>query len=339
MIGDVLASTVICDALKRDLPSCEIHYVIQKGTTPVIENHPHIDRVLLFEPSGLWSLINFGKSLKRERYDAVIDAYGKWESVIPSYLSNARKRIGFKKWYTKLLFTDVVTHEKGALGTAMIHRLQLVKALTGKNQELIYPKIYLTEAERAHAKLLLDQKTDSVKPIIMISVLGSDARKSLPADYMAQTLDVIAQEDVQMIFNFMPHQIKDADAIYALCHPDTQKKIILDLYTKGLRSFLAVLSHCDALIGNEGGAVNMAKALAIPTFTIFSPWIKKESWNMLTNTNKHVAVHLNDYFPDIYGEAHPKKLKNQSLELYLKLKPELYANQLRSFVRQICRIS
>ena len=44
-----------------------------------------------------------------------------------------------------------------------------------------------------------------------------------------------------------------------------------EVYGQNLREFLALLSQMNYLVGNEGGAVNMAKALNIPTFTLFFP--------------------------------------------------------------------
>ena len=63
-------------------------------------------------------------------------------------------------------------------------------------------------------------------------------------------------------------QQEEAKAIFELCNKETQTKIIFDFYVKGLREFLAVLSQCNALVGNEGGSTNMSKALNVPTFTI-----------------------------------------------------------------------
>ena len=49
MIGDVLASTIICEAIKMEHPNAEIHYLIQKNTFPVVENNPFIDKIVFFE--------------------------------------------------------------------------------------------------------------------------------------------------------------------------------------------------------------------------------------------------------------------------------------------------
>ncbi|KGO90118.1 glycosyltransferase family 9 protein [Flavobacterium suncheonense] len=339
MIGDVLASTVICQAIKEIHPDWEVHYMIHSNTKPVVENNPFIDKIVLFDSpkkNALTALIRFGKQLKKEHYDAVIDAYGKWESILPAFFSGAKIRIGNKKWYTKILFTQTVVPRKNIEGSAIAHRLQLAEALLNTKSTVTFPKIFLAEEEIFTAQKSIEERLSPAIPKIMISVLGSGADKSLPSKQMAQTLDIIARQgEMELLFNFMPNQEHEAKAIYDLCLPETRQKIVFDFYTKGLRTFLAVLSQCDALIGNEGGAVNMAKALNIPTFTIFSPWINKSSWNMLSDDQNHVAVHLNDYNPEIYNGEHPKKFKSQALELYKKITPDLYQAPLISFVKRI----
>ncbi len=338
MIGDVLTSTVICESLKKAMPNCEVHYMIHPNSLSVVENHPFIDHILIFDPKvhkGFGKLKQFGHGLKKETYDAVIDAYGKWESVLLAYFSHAPIRIGFKKWYTSFFFTKTVIQKQLVKGSAIMHRLQLVEKLLNKKVETIYPKIYLTDDEINEAKILLKPHLTPSLKTIMISVLGSGLDKSLPPKQMASTINIMAREKVQLLFNYMPNQQKEAKEIYDLCHLETQKKIIFDLKILDLRHFLGVLSQCDALIGNEGGAVNMAKALNVKTFSIYSPWIHKLSWNMLDDTVNHVAIHLNDYHPEIYNSKHPKNFKSESKELYQKLVPELYGADLEKFVSRI----
>lgn len=337
MIGDVLASSIICSALKQARP-CEVHYMINRNTFPVVENHPDVDKFILTDPeqNKISDFIRLGKRLREARYDAIIDAYGIWESIIPTYVSKAPVRIGFRKWYTRVFYTKLVTPKKHVAGSAIHHRLQLAQAYTGMFAKIDFPKIHLTDEEILHAKSIIAQHASKDTPLIMISLLGSGADKSLPASSMARTLDVIADAaDVQMALNYIPSQESDAAAIIDLCRPATRDKIIRSMYTRSLREFLAVLSQCDALIGNEGGAVNMAKALDIPTFTVFSPWINKDSWNMLEDDARHVAIHLNDFHPDIYKGVHPKKFRVQAAMLYQMLKPELFAGKLVKFVKSI----
>lgn len=337
MIGDVLASTVICQAIKTKHPDWEVHYMVYPNTLAVVENNPFVDKVIIFDPKenkGFSKLIAFGKKLKTENYDVVIDAYGKWESMIPAYFSGAKIRIGHKKSYTSFFYTKPLKTTPNIEGAAIYNRLEFAQALIGEMIPIDFPKIYLREEEIQKAKTTLQNRIDTSKKTIMIGVLGSSLDKSLPADEMAKMLDFIAlSSECQMLFNFMPNQETEAKAIFDLCKPETKTKIIFDFYTKGLRDFLAVLSQCDALVGNEGGAVNMAKALGIPTFAIFSPWIKKESWSNSADKN-HVAVHLKDSHPEIYNGKSPKEFKNQSLELYKELKFSLFENSLKEFLKR-----
>lgn len=339
MIGDVLASTVVCQAVKLKYPDSEVHYLVHSGTIPVLENNPFIDKIIAFNPKetkGFLKLKAFGKSLRSEKYDAVIDVYGKWESIIPTYFSGAKIRIGQKKWYTSFFYTKTLQPTTNIEGSAIYNRLEFAQALTGEFIPIEFPKIYLTDSEIQKAKLQLQTQTDTSKKTIMIGVLGSSLDKSLPFDTMAKMLDFIALKDnVQLLFNFMPNQESQAKQIYDLCQPETQNKIIFEFYTKGLRAFLAVLSQCDALIGNEGGAVNMAKALDVPSFAVFSPWIRKESWSKSSVTTKHHAVHLQDFLPEIYNGKHPKEFKKHTEALYEKFKFDLFRNQLEAFLQKI----
>ena len=43
MIGDVLASSTLCNTLKNEYPEAQIDYLIYPFTSPVVENNPNID--------------------------------------------------------------------------------------------------------------------------------------------------------------------------------------------------------------------------------------------------------------------------------------------------------
>ena len=150
MIGDVLASTVICEAIKTKHPDWEVHYLIQPNTLAVVENNPFIDKVLFFdakEHKGISKLMAFGKSLKGENYSMVIDAYCKWESIIPAYFSGAKVRIGQHKSYTKFFYTKTVQLNARGNGTAISNRLHLAEVALNEKVNTIYPKIHLNKEE------------------------------------------------------------------------------------------------------------------------------------------------------------------------------------------------
>lgn len=338
MIGDVLASSIICESLRKTYPDAQIDYLVYDFTKPVVQNNPNIDHIITFtqeQRKSRMSLLKFAFSIRKSHYTAVVDAYSKWESGIIALISGAKTTIGFKKWYTSFFYDKTVEPNWRIKNSALVHRVQLAEALTGETTTVNFPKIYLDESEILEAKQLLAQKIGAGERVIMMSVMGSDDIKSLPAAEMAKIADAVAtQTNTKLLFNYLPKQESKARDIYNLCKPETKEKIVFDLYISDLRKLLAVMAQCSALVGNEGGAVNMAKALGIPTFTIFSPWINKGSWDMLTETYMHSAVHLQDFHPEIYGDKHPKEFKEQAAELYKKLQLALFEDKLRDFLEK-----
>jgi heptosyltransferase-2 len=340
MIGDVLASTIICNNLKMLYPDSQIDYLIYPFTKPVVENNPNIDNIILFEEVNRKSKKAFLKFLlliKKSKYDMVFDVYGKLESNLVVAFSGAQIKIGFHKAYSKFVYTKTIneiTKPVTNAGTALENRLNLVKLVANSNAFNLKPKIFLTDAEIANGKQVLQKHNiDFSKKIFMISVLGSGNSKTYPFEYMARILDVIVQEtQATLLFNYMPSQIEEAKEIYNLCQKETQIHTKIDLIPENIREFLSITYHCDALIGNEGGAVNMAKALDIPTFTVFSTWIIKEAWNSFEDGKTNISVHLKDFKPELYGNKSAKQMKKEALPLYQKFTPDLFEHLMRRFV-------
>ncbi|MFV7235917.1 glycosyltransferase family 9 protein [Flavobacterium sp. ZB4R12] len=342
MIGDVLASSIICNNLKIIYPESQVDYLIYPFTSPVVENNLNIDNLILFKDGYRKSKFAFFKFLlkiKKERYDLVIDAYGKTESNLITLFSGSKKKIGIYKKYSHFIYTDTIkelSQPSTNAGLALENRLLLLSDFNDNKKQLdIKPKIFLTSDEIENGKQILEKNNiDFSNKIYMIGVLGSGKNKTYPFPYMAKVLDaIVAETNATLLFNYMPSQKEEAQTIYNLCLPETQLKIKIDLMLRNIREFLSVTYHCNALIGNEGGAVNMAKALDKPTFTIFSTWIIKEAWNSFENETTTVSVHLKDYKPELYGKKTAKEMKNEALNLYDKFTPDLILPILKKYIK------
>jgi heptosyltransferase-2 len=341
MIGDVLATSIICNNLKLIYPNSQVDYLVYPFTIPVLENNPNINRAILFEDVYRKNKIAFFKfliAIRKQKYDLVIDAYGKLESNLVTAFSGAKTRIGAHKSYTSFLYSQTVKELKNPTteaGTALENRLNLLIPLAPSIKLKNKPVIFLTEKEIGDGKaILVNNKIDFSKKIYMISVLGSGTNKTYPFLFMAKLLDrIVEKNQAVLLFNYMPSQEKEAKAIFDLCQLKTQDSIKINIISGNIRGFLSLTYHCDALIGNEGGAVNMAKAINIPTFTIFSPWIVKEAWNSFENEKTNISVHLKDFRPDLFGSKSPKKMKNEALKLYDSFIPELLYPKLENFIK------
>ncbi|WP_228515079.1 glycosyltransferase family 9 protein [Flavobacterium sp. MR2016-29] len=342
MIGDVLISSIICNNLRTAYPEAQIDYLVYASTTPVLEGNSSIDNIILFEEKHRKSkkeLLKLGLQIRNEKYDLVIDAYSKLESWILVLLSNAKRKISYKKPGRKFLYTDNVAFEpfpKTNLGLAIERRLSLLEPLDLKIQIDPIPKLFVSEKENQQALALFEKhNVRKDRKTVMISLLGSEKLKTYPLEFMSKVVDYVADTaDVNILFNYFPKQLEDAKAVFNTCKPSTQAKIYFDLLGGDLRSFIGLMNQCDLIVGNDGGAINMAKALEKPSFIIFSPWIEKKIWATFEDGIHHLSVHLKDYRADLFEQKTEKMLKKEALSLYQEFKPEFFAQEIESFLSQ-----
>ena len=337
MIGDVLLSSVLCENIKKWNPNVEIDFIANTHTTPVLQNNPFIDKIIIFGDDFRKNkklLIKFLYNQKNTKYDIVIDVYGKIESLLTTWFTPAKIKIGYNKWYTKLIYTIQVNRQiirlKNDIQLSLKNRLKLLDTIVGNNFDYISkPKIYLSDIEKQNIKLLLNKKNKC--PLIMISALGSSELKTYPIIKMGKLLDYLVDNyKVQLILNYMPTQKKEISILFDKINFKTKKALLSEAAPTNLREFILMTSVCDATIGNEGGAINISKSLDIPTFSIFSPQIDPEVWN--TSTPNQIGVHIKNYNKDFnHFNLNKKKINH----FYESFEFDYFKNELSIFMNRL----
>ena len=341
-IGDVLTSTIICNNLKAKFPDAVIDYMCYPNSVDVLKENPSIDNIIPLSNNvrkSTPSLFKFIFKIRSNKYDVVIDVYSKLETNLIDLFSGAKYIVSYRKWYTKAFYNytyerlDAVESEHGL---AIENRLMLLKPLISEKITNVKPKIFLKDSEINNAKnLLKSHQVDPEKPLIMFGILGSETYKTYPLEGMAKIIDfTVAKTKGTIIFNYVPFQKDLALEVYNYCNEETKKHIILDLYSTELREFLALLSQCEMLIGNEGGAVNMAKALDVPTFSIFTPSVRKETWQLFENEAKNASIHLKDLKPEIYQQFTEQQIKDRTFEYYAEYPLDLMLEKLATYFEE-----
>ena len=343
MIGDVLLSTLICKNLKIWDPTIKIDFVANNHTLGVLENNPYIDNIIVFQDTfknDKLGLIKFIKSFRNKRYDYVIDAYGKLESILITIFTPAKTKIGYSKFYTDWIYNKPIKRIKSSnqkLQLSILHRLQLLEPILGDKLNSTDFEIHLTQNEEKKIAKKFDLTVEGNKKPIMIAAMGSGKNKTYPIEYLAQLIEMAFETtNAPMILNYMPKQKMEISRLINMLKPKTKKAIQNSLTPNSLRDYIVTVSQCQAVIGNEGGAINIAKGLSKPTFAIFSPIIDPYGWHTEVK-NKTMAVHLEDYFPEIIDFKNKSKIKkfDQIKTLYLKLEPKLFKQKWIGFLKEL----
>lgn len=338
-IGDVLASSSIANNFKQLYPESEIHFFCYKQALDVLQANPNIDKVISFDDVALkkFSVLNqFARQIREEEYDILIDPYAKLQSRYLTWRSKAKRRVSFNKPIFRHLYTDLINQaDTTQMGfcKALEDRLKLLKPFCPDLTQLDFSfKLFLSEDEVKEGKqLMLDAGLDIKKPTFMLGILGSSPTKSWSLHRMAKLIAYIqANFDVNILFNYIPKQQESVDEI--LEHLESTQNIYPQLIGKSVREYLKIMSNCEAYIGNEGGGVNMAKALNKKTFSIYSPHKFPEIWGCMENKIEHSSVHLRQLRPELYINADLKSYEKNAATYYDLITEDFVIERLEAFL-------
>lgn len=323
----MLASSLIAENLKQIYPDIRVDFFCYKPALSVLLNNPFVDRVIDFKYKELKkiSVLNrYANLIREENYDIVIDPYAKLQSRFITLKSGAPCRISYDKPFFKYIYTDRVEKAKVSSSeancTAIDNRVALVLPLVKEKFKLkLDMKIYLSPQEKEEGRRMLEEGgLDFNRKTLMIGIMGSSEEKSWPIEYMAQLIAHIHKYyNFNLLFNYTPDQKEVVNKIMA--YQESDEKIYTHIIGNNVRDFLKILCHCDAFIGNEGGAVNMSKALNLPTFSIYSPHKFPVDWGCYEDDHTHMSVHLQDLDKRLINNHNDKQLLRMTPKIYKKL--------------------
>ena len=187
-LGDIVLTTPAVTLLKRAFPAASLTYLVEEPFRRLVEGNPHLDRVLAVpakQPAaGLLRLIG---SLRRERFDAVVDFHGGPRASWITLLGGAKLKIGYAIPGKGFLY-DVRVPRTGPGGPvhSVVNHANLVEALirvhSRPTDASAVPPLLLpepTQAEKDRVSELLKEQYAASHSSAEIS-RGPRARESDP---------------------------------------------------------------------------------------------------------------------------------------------------------------
>ena len=342
MVGDVLASSLICDNLKRINPKYQIHFVAYEFTSQVISNNPNIDKIWIYRDeyrNNPFKILQFVQQLRQYRFHYIVDSYGKLESYIITSLSRGDIKIGYHKSYNRIFYDKRIKRLdkrfEETRPTSINNRLSLIKSFTSGDFEWkLKPQIYLAKSQKEKAKLKAVELKSKGHVLIMLNITGSSMNKTYPLKYMLKLVDDLLLEfKINLVLNYSPNLKSIVQNKIEESSARLRSSIVRDIHSKSLSDYIETASICDVVIGNEGGGINIAKALSVPTFAIFSPQVDPRDWAHRDDLNDY--VHLCEYRPKIVEGVSKEKRSG----LYYLLEPKYIKSPLLNFLKRTLELN
>ena len=273
-MGDALMTTPLVRQLRNNYPQAEIHYLIGKSASKVLQDNPYLNSILTFDEDTfnqkkMTKLIKLVSRIRKEKYDLIFVLDKHWSFNLTAKLSGIKKRVGFNRYNKEgLLLTDKVYY--GKIRHDIFCYLDLAKRV-GLNIDYQDFKmdVALTDEELNFADKFWQENNLENKTVIGICPGGGSnpgqvlQDKILPVEHYIKLIKNINQP--VLIFGGPTDKIKE-EQILKEC-----PQVISTIGKTSLKQSIAIMKKCSQLICNDSGPMHMAAAVKKNVISIFGP--------------------------------------------------------------------
>lgn len=288
-IGDVVLSTPVFPAIKAKYPESHVALIVVKGREALVEGNPWIDEVIAYDKKGKdgswWETFLFSQSLRRKKFDVVINLHATNRVNLISWLAGIPIRIGYKRKNYQLL-THAIEERKreGEFHEAEYNfdLLRLIEVPKPEHLELYFP---LNQADGVSFRSQSPELEG--KRYVVFHPSASCPSKIWPVQKMAELADRMVEQ-----YGIFPVIVAGFDGVKeSSAMSSVMKNKHLNLGGKLSLGVLGwVLKNTRLLVSNDSGPVHIACAVGTPVISIFGrnqaglsakrwgPLSQKSSW-------------------------------------------------------------
>ncbi|MBK7501141.1 MAG: glycosyltransferase family 9 protein [Ignavibacteriales bacterium] len=283
-IGDLILTLPLAGLIKKQYPDCKVSFLVRDYTKNIVSNHPHIDEVLVLkEINGNVILSDNINLIKQRNFDNCIVVYPRFQISLIIFLSGIKNRIGTGyRWYSFLFNKKVYEHRKNAERHELEYNFNLLEKLEIKNSVAESNVAYDLKVDESSlknvTKILVDEKLDLQKPLIIVHPGSGGSSVDLPINKFAELVSKL-DDDYQIILTGSKNEIE-------LCEKIKSSGKVKNMAGRfNLDELTALISKSVMFISNSTGPIHIAAALGKYTVGFYPKIVScsKERWGPYTN--------------------------------------------------------
>jgi len=268
-IGDAVHVLPVITALKRAWPQTRISWVIQPVPAQLVEDHPAVDELILFNRrrglSGLRSFKEIRSLLTGRRFDLVLDLQVYFKAGVITSMANAGRKLGFDRQRARDLNWLFTTEklEPHPIQHVQDQYFEFLEHL-GVDCEPVRWDLFLTDAEKAARDRFFGSLEDPAAAVVLAT--SKPAKNWTPEGY-ARVLDALhADHGMTPVIVGGPSRAERemADRTLTLCRAPA-----VDALGPGLRRLLYLLDGARLVISPDTGPLHMARAMETPVVGLY----------------------------------------------------------------------
>ncbi len=309
-IGDVIFSTPLIEALKKNFPDSFIGYVCNKRVYEVIRSNPNLNKIYIYEKDdyrAVWQssrlecikrILSFLKSIKKGKFDLVVDLSLGYQFSLLLKVIGIRNRFGFNYRNRGRFLTRKIDIDGFSDKHVIEYYLDMLTLLNiDPVKYRAYPKIYLAERDSVWADDFLKTNGICEKDTVIGVIPGCGASWGHDAKYrrwdktgFAAVCDSVIERYGAKVILFGDSKETDiCEGVRKLM----KHEVITACGKASLRDFLGLLNRCKLVITNDGGPLHMAVAIGVKTVSIFGP-VDENIYGPYPVSSNHIVISKRD---------------------------------------------
>jgi len=275
-IGDTINLLPVAANIKKQIPHAHLSVMINTGAEDILKHSKYIDQLICYDRkemkynkslyAKIKSNLDLFYSIRKEKYDLIIDFSGSDRTALITLLSGANSRWGFnygnplsKVCYNHFITADInkmhiVDYQFSALQ-------QIGFAITERKLVIDIPDSIQKDIERTFPFLNLE----SFKAVIHPGA-RRDNRRWPPVKF-ARIANLLKKHyDADIILVSAPDEKELLDEVAPSVDGD-----VIKLPPLSLIQLAAFIKKCDLYIGNDTGTSHLAAGVGIKIITLFGP--------------------------------------------------------------------
>jgi lipopolysaccharide heptosyltransferase II len=285
-IGDVVFTTPAVAALRRTFPDAYLAYLVEPPAAPVVAPNPHIDDVLIAPRQSFLADVRLGRSLRRQRYDAIIDFHGGPRASLLTWLSRAPVRIGYDVAGRGWMYTVRIARPRGWRPRhAVENQWDLLTALGVPPPDPAAAPLEMPPDQSALAAVAGRLERAGVRAtdrLVVIHVSAGNPFRRWPRQaFAALAAGLVFRDDSRrVIVTSGPSEHEAAGAIVAEARaglPADCRNRVLDVGDLSLAELRAVFERAALFIGGDSGPLHIAATSTIPIVGLYGPTLPVRS--------------------------------------------------------------
>jgi lipopolysaccharide heptosyltransferase I len=279
-MGDVLHALPAVCRLRDAFPQARLHWLVDDRFAPLLEGHPAVDRFLVAKAPE-WARrfgplehvvrgaahLTSSRTLRSFGFDLVVDLQGLFKTGVLAASTRAPVRLGFAD--AREGATLAYTHtERVPLAEHAVRRcLRLVERIAGPAASVRFDMPVASQARSAARKLLQSCGVAPGQPYLVVAPRTARAEKDWRLDRFAEVVRH-AWRRWRTPSLVVGGAREERDCKRVAAESDSPA---FALTGAPLKTVVAVLEQCRALVGLDSGPIHLAAALGKPVVAVFGP--------------------------------------------------------------------